>query len=460
MANIDIRRTHIRIYADHKKVLLRPLLFGLDPKRIDPVVTYVSQKTEDEVSQEIEKLEAEFAFRHYNFKEVCLANYKKVNPQIENQLTENQKYLIGAYFTNEYSIQASALFNPSIVPLGTMDENGNQEFVLSLRATGEGHISSLAFQSGRITSGEEIVVDTSEKKITEGQISPIQKLPTNYVLSFIGKSTPANDSTLIDLNAAIAAYSDDDNAEEDIKNIFDACYTIQFPGHIPLSSRVLFPHSKMESNGIEDVRFVRFEEENFYLGTYTAYNGKQIRAHLIKTADFLNFEIYPLAGAAVKDKGLAFFPRKINDKYYMVGRQDGRSLFLMQSDNMLIWDQMDLFQSPGFTWDMLQIGNNGSPVETDEGWLLLTHAVGPMRKYTLSISLLERENPGKVRAVLEQPLMAPTEEEREGYVPNVLYTCGMMRFGNLLVIPYAMSDSAISFATVEIDHLLHQLRKA
>ncbi|GLR17134.1 glycoside hydrolase family 130 protein [Portibacter lacus] len=411
---MKVERTDIRLYADVKKVLLRYLDFGLNPDRINPIVEYVLSLDQDQIDLELKKIYADFGDRHFDLKGQFLNNFSRINSMVSQALSESQKMLLGSYFTHEYSIQASALFNPSIVahPDQSGVEEGGLKFIMSLRATGEGHISSVAFCSGEIDESGKVILHQMENKLTSGKV--------------------------------------------DIKG--DA-YTVDFDPKTAISSRVLFPQLPSERMGMEDVRFVEIEDEGSYVGTYTAYSGTDIRPQLIVTEDFQRFEIGGLKGTMATNKGLALFPRKVNGRYAMIGRQGGRSLSIMFSDSLYEWNDSAPLQIPQRGWEMLQIGNNGSPIETEAGWLLLTHGVGPMRKYTLSMSLLDLEDPSKVIASLDQPLLSPNEEEREGYVPNVLYTCGMIVHAGTLFIPYAMSDSAISFAKVSIQDVLNELTK-
>ncbi|MCC6727362.1 MAG: glycoside hydrolase family 130 protein [Saprospiraceae bacterium] len=413
---IDIKRTDIRLKADPTKVILKFLNFG-SAARFQPVIDAVLALDETTAEAQLQGILAEFEHRHFDLRGEFLKNYQWPSQYVTGAVSEGKKLLIGAYFTHEYSIQASALFNPSIVPHPDQSgmPTGALRFVLSLRATGEGHISSIAFMTGVLSENGDTALDVPSQKLTTGQLLP--------------------------------------------KADFEGAYDLQFPDGSPLDSRVLFPQSANESNGMEDARFVLFEEggKRRYLSTYTAYNGRAIFPQLIETEDFRQFKIRPFQGAAASDKGMAIFPEKINGKYAMIGRQGGRSLSIMFSDDLLRWEEYRPLQHPQRDWELLQMGNCGSPIRTPKGWLLLTHAVGAMRKYVLSLSLLDLNDPSKVIASLDQPLLTPTTEEREGYVPNVLYTCGMLLHNGRLVIPYAMSDSAISFATAELDEVLFEM---
>ncbi len=414
---IDIKRTDIRLKADPRKVILKFLDYG-NAARFEPVVHYVAGMEEASAMALLMAILDNFEHRHFNIKGAFMDNYARVTAYVPaGDMSFTKKLLIGAYFTHEYSIQAAALFNPSIVPHPDQSglAPGELRFVLSLRATGEGHISSIVFQTGVVNATGEVRLDPASPKLTCGN--------------------PAN-------------------------GVADGCYNLIFDPETPLSSRVLFPGSPAESNGMEDARFVQFKDKGntFYLATYTAYSGRAIHPHLIETPDFVHFKIKPFSGKAASDKGFAFFPEKVLGKYAMIGRQGGRNLSIMYSDDLYRWEDYQPLQQPQRHWEMLQMGNCGSPVKTPEGWLLLTHAVGPMRKYVLSVSLLDLEHPDKVLASLDFPLLTPNEEEREGYVPNVLYTCGLLEHGKNLIIPYAMSDNAISFAIAETDNVLSALK--
>lgn len=413
---ITVRRTDIRLHADAKRLIVKPLNLN-NPARIEPVARFVMEMDDAAAEALLNQTLHEFEERHFDLKTTFAQHGEKAAAQLPERLTEVKKLLLGAYFTHEYSIQAAALFNPSIVP--HPDQSGLPEgvlrFVLSLRAVGEGHISSLAFQIGTVDAQGRITLAPVSDRLTTG--------------IYYETST-----------------------EED--------YDVAFTPDIPLSARVLFPRAPSETNGIEDVRLTKFQDgqTSRYIGTFTAYNGRAIAPKLVETIDFQNFKVRALRGQAAADKGMALFPELVGGKYAMISRQNGRALFLMYSDDLYRWEEYQPLQQPRRAWEMLQMGNCGSPIKTDEGWLLLTHAVGPMRKYVLSLTLLDLHRPDRVIASLEQPLLSPNEEEREGYVPNVLYTCGMLAHGGWLIIPYAMSDSAISFALADVQEVLQALK--
>ena len=234
-------------------------------------------------------------------------------------------------------------------------------------------------------------------------------------------------------------------------------YEVQFEAEQKLSTRILFPATPSQSNGIEDARFVRFQNDDgshLYYATFTAYDGKVVMPELVETHDFLRFRFRTLNGPAAQNKGMAMFPRKINGQFAMLARQDNESIYLSYSDNIHFWNERKLLLKPVFPWELIQIGNCGSPIETDAGWLVLSHGVGAMRKYCIGAFLLDRKDPSKVIGRLREPLLQPNENEREGYVPNVVYTCGALLHGSELIIPYAMADHATGFATVPLDEVL------
>ncbi|MCK5457687.1 MAG: glycosidase, partial [Melioribacteraceae bacterium] len=354
-----------------------------------------------------------------------------------NSLSIEQKLLLGAYFSKEYSIEAAALFNPSIVLApGSNEDDDRIDFIMGLRATGEGHISSIEFVDGSINNSD-ITVNKQSWFCETGQITK----DSNHL------------NTLSNLLAEDEAF--------DENKYLDANYNLSFDENLKLNERVIFPHSSAESMGMEDLRLVKFtdNEEIKYYGTYSAYNGQLCRVQLLETDDFEKFNIRTLHGKAIVDKGMALIPRKINNKYMMIGRQDGENLYFMQSDNLYNWESAEKFIQPTLPHEYIQIGNCGSPIETSEGWILLLHGVGPMRTYVLGACLLDLNNTQIILGYLKEPLLFADEEEREGYVPNVVYTCGAIRHKEKLVIPYAQSDSSTSFCITSINELLNSMKQ-
>lgn len=433
-----IKRADIKLKADPKKIILR--FFNLSEKRTKNVINRVLSLDHNETEVILTNAYKEFQDRHRFFKESLLAHYQNVEKYIpdSDKLTSDQKMLIGSYFSMEYSIEAAALFNPSIVP--HPDQNNvtsdNLRFILSLRAVGEGHISSVEFLEGSVDKNGDVILDERSKYST---------LPNKIVYS---------NEEIIDKRELRKKISN-----EEINKISETNYSCEFSNNVPLNEMVLFPYSKNESMGMEDVRLVKFSnlDQEMYYGTYTAYNGRSISPQLIETSDFKKYQISTMHGNSVHDKGFALFPRKINDQYVFTSRQDGENLYLMYSDNLYYWNEKKIIRIPELPWEYMQIGNCGSPIETKKGWLLLTHAVGPFRKYVISVLLLDLENPSKIIGVLNEPLIKPNSIEREGYVPNVVYSCGSLIHNNNLIIPYAMSDSTCGFAKVEINELMNRI---
>jgi predicted GH43/DUF377 family glycosyl hydrolase len=390
--------------------------------------------------------------------------------------------LIGALFSGEYALESAALFNPSIVPHPDQSglASGVLRFVMSLRATGEGHISSIEFRSGEIGENGCVTLDPISRFVTVPEVVPNPRyrklLFSTKLHEMLGEGiycaavmeALGDPFTLSELKESIHRIrrevqpntSELNRTLDRIRWLADSNYEVRFPPHIAISERIIFPVSANESNGIEDARFVRFTDDDgtvTYYATYTAYNGRTILPQLIETQDFLDFRMLTLNGAAVQNKGMALFPRRVNGQYLMLSRQDDENLFLMRSHDPHHWDNPQLLMRPAEVWESVKLGNCGSPVETDAGWLVITHGVGPMRKYCIGAALLDLEDPGKVIGRLREPLVAPEGNEREGYVPNVVYSCGCLIHGNRLILPYAMSDKATAIISISLDVLLHRL---
>ncbi|MFH0919124.1 MAG: glycoside hydrolase family 130 protein, partial [Fibrobacterota bacterium] len=394
-------------------------------------------------------------------------------------LSDSRKLLIGAYFTQEYALESAALFNPSMVPHPDQTglEPGSLRFIMSLRATGEGHISSLTFRTGTIHESLQIRMDpVSPYASTAEQIpNPVydkkcfaRKLVemgfendfTRTVLAPLADAFTFQDllSQISGYLAGRPAVSQTDRLTQD-KTLWLARsnYEIRFPADLPVSARVVFPLAPSEQNGIEDARFVRFTEDDGqrnYYATYTAYDGKVILPQLMETSDFNHFKMITLNGIEAVNKGMALFPRRIQGRYAMLSRQDNENLFLMYSDNLHFWNEKELILKPEYPWEFIQLGNCGSPLETKAGWLVFTHGVGAVRRYCIGAVLLDWEDPSHVIGRSREPILAPNEEERKGYVPNVVYSCGALIFNGKVILPYAMSDYTTSVAIIDLDELL------
>jgi len=476
---IKVTRTNIRIEPKHENVI--PVYLKIaDKNRIERIVKDVLAMDEKIVEETCNLGLKEFEDRHIGFRQVLLKNFDRIKVYVPSDyvLTMSRKLLLGLYFTKEYSFEYAALFNPSIVI--HPDQNGLKKdelrFLMSLRATGEGHISSIVFRTGVISRTGEIHIDSPPSKM----VGPSTNGNSKFSRDFVKMRT----EFLKDFNATVFDYLPEEfslqealktmvgvsvnnkkklgSTKKALRKIFDANYNISFDENTDLGSRVIFPSSKAEKTGMEDVRFVELTEDSKkkrYVGTYTAFNGKKIRSKIIETEDFISFKVHSLYGKAVLDKGMAFFPEKINGKYALISRQGGEAISIMYSDDLYRWDTFKIIQEPIREWELLQLGNCGSSLKTPSGWLLLTHAVGPLRKYMISATLLDLNNPEIVLASLDKPLFFANAEEREGYVPNVVYTCGALPHFDHLIIPYAISDSITSFARININSLIDELLK-
>ncbi len=481
MRNVEINvdRGSDVFRADHTRVITRymDLVHG---DRIRSVIGRVMSLPEEEIDDVLGRVMDHFVSRHNCIKTVLREHFDNVSQYIDPgaALSERRRLLIGAHFTMEYSIESAALFNPSIVlhpdQSGQMD--GDVRVLMSLRATGEGHISSIVFRQGVIHSSGKIAIDSPGNSTSTGKIIPdhlyakelflmkliemgchnheidciLTRLDDHFTMDDLESSV----RHLLELHQHCQAMK---AAVSHVRHLAQANYELSFEDHVAPGDMVIFPMADSESKGMEDVRMVRFVEDDgrvTYYGTYTAYDGFNILPQMLETTDFRSFRIMTLTGKCARNKGVALFPRKIDGQYMMVSRIDGESLYLMRSDNPHIWNEAELLQKPVGPWESVQIGNCGSPLETDRGWLLLTHGVGPMRQYCIGALLLDLEDPGRVIGRTREPILVPTETEREGYVPNVVYTCGALIHQDKLVMPYAMSDSLTGFATFDMEELL------
>jgi predicted GH43/DUF377 family glycosyl hydrolase len=480
MKTATVQRTQVILHPDRSRVLLRPFLMPGDP-RVPRICAQVMALAETEVHTLWQQVKMEFGERHARTCDFLKARFEQFRPCLhtDENLSEERQLLLGAYFSHEYSLEAAALFNPSIVPHPDQSDlpPGALRFILSLRATGEGHISSITFRTGLLDARSNITIHAPTRYCLEPEQVPsasyekdvferkLQELGlvgdfSRQVLQEVGSAF-----TLDELRASLthtaeqfhACNQETGAAARKILMLAQSNYEVQFAPDSRLSERVLFPVTPSQSNGIEDARFVRFQHEDGtlrYYATYTAYDGKMILPQFIETGDFLHFKFITLNGPAVQNKGMALFPRKINGRYAMLSRQDFENIYVMFSDHLHFWHATHMVLKPAFSWEFIQMGNCGSPIETDAGWLVLSHGVGPMRKYCLGAFLLDRDDPTKVIGRLREPLIKPNENEREGYVPNVVYSCGSLLHGGRLVIPYAMSDYATTFATLSVEEVL------
>lgn len=475
-------RTGIVLRPDPARVLFRPFDMG-NNTRVLKILARVNSLTEEEVHQKLDEVIREFGSRHHKLSAFFLRRFDQVKAQLltDEPLTKERKLLLGAYFTMEYSLESAALFNPSMVwhPDQTDLPAGYKRFVVSLRATGEGHISSISFRTGYVDEAGNIVLQKPSRYVTSPEAIVSQQFDKNtfvkklYELRLINSISEgvlaglSDEFTLPDIEAQVKQVMSRFRHNAEYETITSGLialalsnYEIHFDDDQSIDERCIFPHSPNETNGIEDARFVQFRDDDgevTYYATYTAYNGRVTFPQLLETKDFTHFSVSTLNGAEVQNKGMALFPRKINGRYATLSRQDGENIYLMFSDDLYFWQTKELIVKPTYPWEYVQLGNCGSPIETEAGWLVLSHGVGPMRKYAIGAFLLDLNDPSKVIGRMKEPLLSPDENEREGYVPNVVYSCGGQIHGNTLIIPYAMSDYASSFATVNVDELLAEL---
>jgi predicted GH43/DUF377 family glycosyl hydrolase len=481
--SVHARRIGPTLTPDRTRVLLRPFRPSTDEiaKRIVERVMALSQA---EVDRLLAGVHGEFQDRHENIDKLFRKRFTQVRQHVGERATSPKRQaLIGAFFTHEYSPESAALFNPSIVPhpIQTGLPEGSLRFILSLRATGEGHISSITFREGMVSAQHRITLTPPVAFATEPERVPnvtydkplfgrkLQDLGVQNQFSHRVLEQLEEAFTMTDLRRVLTSECKRVGTTEMTGNrsargillLAESNYEVRFASGQPVSQRVIFPSTPSQSNGIEDARFVRFENDDgsfTYYATYTAYDGKMTLPQLLETEDFIHFKFITLNGPAVQNKGMALFPRKIRGRYAMLSRQDDENILLMFSDNIHFWRDPKRLVGPEQPWEFIKMGNCGSPIETEAGWIVLSHGVGAMRKYCIGAILLDLSDPTRVIGRLREPLLAPNEAEREGYVPNVVYTCGALLHGRELVIPYAMSDSATSFATVSTDELLAAMK--
>ena len=484
--SIHITRTTIALRPDQSRVLLRPFNPG-DARRTERIVARILALPESRVLPLLKEVLTEFSARHPKIDDFFLERFEQVRKllSLDGKLSEPRTLLIGSYFVSEFSLESAALFNPSIVP--HPDQSGvpanGLRFVLSLRATGEGHVSSVTFRTGMIHPDGRIEVLAAAGFLTEPRKIPnpvydrvlferkLFELKLNDEFTRCTIERLGQSFNLKELHRQVSEQlkqlgepggeKERRNAAKAMRVLAESNYEVQFKPEQELSERIIFPSSPSQRNGIEDARFVRFQSDDgapLYYATFTAYDGRVVMPGLMETSDFLRFRFITLNGPAARNKGMAIFPRKINGLYAMLSRQDNENLYVVFSDNVHFWYEPKLILAPLFPWEMVQIGNCGSPIETDAGWLVLSHGVGPMRQYAIGAFLLDKDDPTKVMGRLREPLLVPTERERLGYVPNVVYTCGALVHRGQLIVPYAYADHATSFATIALDEVLGAMR--
>lgn len=485
---VTVTRKDVKFCPDPSRVIAR--FYYTNNERSANIIRKVLVLPEDVLNIALSQVLRGYSKRHRNISRIFEKHFNKlthlfkelyINP---DNLDISRKMLIGSYFTKEYSIESAAFFNPSIVehPDQTELAAGEKRVIVSFRATGEGHISSIVFRTGVINKDNNLTFETVGKMLDEAdrvkrhvynKESFMRKL--DEMQNFNNIVTPAlvldklSDTftygelkrCVFEIRDSLKLSATKERLLNQIMWLAKSHYEIEFSLDTAISERVIFPVSETEQNGIEDARFIKFTQDDgeaTYYATYTAYDGITILPKLLETKYFYHFEISPIHGEIVQNKGMALFPRKINGKYVMLCRIDGVSNYIAFSDNINIWRDARLIQEPKYHWEFIQVGNCGSPIETEEGWLVVTHAVGPMREYVLGACLYDLDNPEKEIGRLKTPLMMPNNKEREGYVPNVIYSCGSMIHNDDLLIPYGMSDYASTFACINLGELINELK--
>jgi predicted GH43/DUF377 family glycosyl hydrolase len=484
---VSVTRKNVKFMPDSSRVVAR--YFNSGEQRTKELVGRIMIMSNQSVSHTLEQINRGFARRHRNISNIFLTNFQNISPLIaemqmsEADFSEERKLLIGSYLTMEYSIESSAFFNPSMVEDFDQSslEKGEKRVVISFRATGEGHVSSIVFRRGIIDKDNNLRMmrigdDIEKAEVLHKMIfhkkrimSKLAEMHTLDIYSSILYDLPEEfeysafkNALTIELANPIIS-KEKREAYEEVIWLMDSFYDIQFKHDSDISERVIFPISDTESRGIEDARFVRFVDDDgseSVMGTYTAYNGHSILSKLITTEDFYTFRIMPLHGEGSQSKGMALFPKKINGKYAMLARIDGVNNYLMYSVRPNEWKNPQIIQRPQYPWEYTQIGNCGSPLWTEEGWLVITHGVGAMRRYCVGASLFDLDDPSKEIGRLDEPLLTPLEDEREGYVPNVVYSCGSIIHNNSLILPYAVSDYSSTYAVIDLAELLGALKNS
>jgi predicted GH43/DUF377 family glycosyl hydrolase len=483
MRSLTLHPTAVDLRPNAARVLIRPFVPG-DATRIVHIIGRALALTDVEVDAELVRLMDEFASRHLDLHTFWRRHFERVQAHVFSgrPLSEARRLYIGALFSGEYALEAAALFNPSIVahPDQTGVDEGALRFILSLRATGEGHISSIEFRTGIVGANGAVALEEPSRFVTAPTLNPNPTYLKSVFLHKLAEMGFENDWSAAVMEALGDQFTLSDLEEqmrraprasgplprevqrttECVRWLAESNYEVHFDPSVAVSERTIFPVSSNESNGMEDARFVRFVEDDgrvIYYATYTAYNGRAILPQLLETADFLSFRACTLNGQAVQNKGMALFPRRLRGRLAMISRQDDENLYLMFSDNPHFWSDPQILRRPVQPWEAVKIGNCGSPIETEAGWLVITHGVGPMRKYSIGALLLDVDDPFKVLGELKLPLLEAVGPQREGYVPNVVYTCGALLHGDRLILPYGVSDTATTVVSIELPALLAAL---
>lgn len=478
---INVKKLPIRVIPSSERTLIRPFVPG-NPVQVDHILFRIFTMDPHDREAMLQSIYDRIDVPDDITRSIFIKHYGHVGHRIPTnmEITPEQQELIGAYFTQQYSLEATALFNPSIVPHPVQDKEGYTKFIMSLRAIGEGHISSITFMEGEIDAHFNVTLQKNSPVIFEPERHEhlydkqlfMKKSNELGILSELTKKVfePLSEHfTLPQLEDAInkarnsnisISPSEMENSLNNVRMLALSNFTVKFATD-NITERAIYPSSPTQSNGLEDARFVKFTEDDGYVkyyATFTAYDGQTVMPEMLETENFKEFRVSTLNGPAAKNKGMALFPRRVNGAYMMLGRQDNESLYIMSSDNPYFWYEARPLIKPTFKWELIQIGNCGSPIEIDEGWLVITHGVGAIRCYSLGAILLDKNEPWRLIGRLREPLLQTTKEERLGYVPNVLYTCGAMVIDRTLVLPYAIGDVITTFAVVSLDEIIQNMQ--
>lgn len=482
-----VRYAALELRPDPTRVIARPFIPGQEVlshgiSRAESVISRVLALTEAEVAAELSALVASFAGRHPDLLDVFDRHFALVAHRISQRgaITDERIHLVGAYFTQEFALEGAALFNPSIVPDPDPHDTrpGEIPFVMSLRAVGEGHISTVEFRTGRFGPADRLTVDPAATRLGTGTPTAASmslaalraglgqqgdaQAAESLLDSLPAEFTPADLDQALDRNERdIPGHSGNPQLIDRIRRLAANNYDLTFPADLELSARVLHPTSPAEDRGLEDARFTRFDEDDgsvTHYATYTAFDGRDIASHLIRTDDFRTFSMRQMTGPAATNKGMALFPRRVNGSFWAISRWDRENLSVTWSQDALHWQDPVIVQRPRHAWDLVQLGACGSPIETPDGWLAITHGVGPARTYALGAMLLDLDDPSTVLAVLDEPLITVRPTERDGYVPNVVYSCGALVHDGTILLPYGCADATVRFALIDLPGLIHRLR--
>lgn len=481
-ATVQVTRTEHHIRPDASRLVTRPFIpgvanFGGDPSRLEQIVGRALELPTDQMNQWLGRLFDRYQSRFPDIAGTWRRHFEMArprSPKLQDLADESRQLLVGAILTQTYAYEAAALTNPSMVPVGPA-EGGAQRFVMSARAIGEGHISSIALMTGSVDEAGVVSMDQRHGSVSNGErrapnysraafASKLEELglmtqTSGRILSLVPEIFTAGQ--LQDaLGIAVDSDLDRLEMEESVKRMHwlaDSNYELRFDSDLPLSEHVISPGAPVESGGMEDARFVRFTDDDgsvIYYATYTAYDGLRILPQLIETDDFNQFRMSTMTGPAIHHKGMAIFPRRIEGEYVALSRHDHERSFVLRSDSIRDWTNAELVFGPEMEWDIVQTGNCGSPIETEAGWLVITHGVGAMRRYVLGAVLLDLDEPTKVLGRLREPLIEAEEDEAIGYVPDVVYSCGSMVHADHVIIPFGYSDVGIKIAVTRLDGLL------